>query len=343
MDPSRSGVLCAGSVLVDVGKVIDAYPPRDRLATIEEVSLSTGGPGLNLAVDLRMLGARFPIGMLGAVGDDGHGRYIRSELDRLDIEGSGLSVVPGAATSFTDVMVERHGGRRTFFHHPGASAVFTATGADLAASGARVLHVGAPGIHRAMDAAGPDGGNGWSALLAAARAAGMHTNLELVSMDAERIGLVTRPCLPEVDSVMINELEAGVLTGREVPSPDPDGAVDWDGLAAVATGLIDLGVRSLAVVHFPAGAVAASASGRAWRQGSVLVPRDRVRSTVGAGDAFAAGTMLGLHEGWPVADCLRLGVASAAACLASPHTSAGIRPAALCLADADAAGYRPAS
>ena len=41
----RAGILCAGTILVDVGKVIDAYPALDHLATIEQVSLSTGGPG----------------------------------------------------------------------------------------------------------------------------------------------------------------------------------------------------------------------------------------------------------------------------------------------------------
>ena len=41
--------------------MIDAYPALDHLATIEQVTLSTGGPGLNMAVDLRMLGAAFPV------------------------------------------------------------------------------------------------------------------------------------------------------------------------------------------------------------------------------------------------------------------------------------------
>ena len=73
---SRGGVLCAGTILVDAAKVIDAYPALDHLATIEQVSQSTGGPGLNMAVDLRMLGAAFPIGVLGAVGHDEHGAFI---------------------------------------------------------------------------------------------------------------------------------------------------------------------------------------------------------------------------------------------------------------------------
>ena len=68
-----------------------------------------------------------------------------------------------------------------------------------------------------------------------------------------------------------------------------------------------------------------------------------MRSTTGAGDAFAAGVILGLHEGWPVERCLRLGAASAAACVRGLKTSDGIRPAGVCLADAERAGYRATS
>ena len=46
-----AGILCAGTNLADVGKVIDAYPDLDYFATIEHASLSTGGPGLNMAVE----------------------------------------------------------------------------------------------------------------------------------------------------------------------------------------------------------------------------------------------------------------------------------------------------
>ena len=140
---------------------------------------------------------------------------------------------------------------------------------------------------------------------------------------------------------MINELEAGALTGIEAPVPTVDGPVDWPALEAMALALIEHGVSVLAVVHFPAGCVAAAPGGRTWRHGSVRLPREQVRSTTGAGDAFAAGVILGLHEGWPVERCLRLAVASAAASVRSPNTSDGIKPADICLAEADQAGYRP--
>lgn len=124
-DPAApgTGILCAGTILVDAGKVIDAYPALDHFATIEQVCLSTGGPGLNMAVDLRMLGAAFPIAMIGAIGDDEHGAFLLAECARLGIGTAGVRTLAGVATSFTDAMVERAGGRRTMFHHSGANAL----------------------------------------------------------------------------------------------------------------------------------------------------------------------------------------------------------------------------
>lgn len=338
----RTGVLCAGSIVVDVGKVISAYPPLDHITTIEEVARSTGGPGLNLAVNLRMLEAAFPVAMLGAVGDDQHAAFVLAECARLGIDTAGVVTLPDVATSFTDAMIERVGGRRTFFHHIGANALFDGAVAPVETSRARILHVGAPGLHPRMDAPSAGGGNGWSALLQRARTAGLWTNLELVSLAADRLTAVALPCLPQLDSMIVNELEAGALTGIDAPEPAADGPVDWAALTAMAHGLIGLGVARVAVVHVPAGCVAADAAGRTFRHGSVRLRPAQVRNTVGAGDAFAAGVVLGLHDGRSVPECLRLGVAVAAACVQGRATSDGIGSATACLAAAERAGFRPA-
>jgi sugar/nucleoside kinase (ribokinase family) len=337
---ARQGVTCVGSVVVDVAKVIDFYPPIERLAMIEEISLGTGGPGLNLAVDLRQLGALFPVTMVGSVGDDEYGAFALAECVRLDIGTRDVVTLPGVATSFTDAMIVRDGGRRTFFHHIGANALLDPSGVDLSRSTARILHAGAPGLHPMLDARLPDGGNGWSTLLRRAQGAGLHTNLELVTLDPATVREVAMPCLPYLDSLVINELEAAALTRIDAPVADADGPVDWPALEASAQRLIELGVGRLAVVHFPAGCVAAAPGGRTWRQGSVRVPREELRNTTGAGDAFAAGVLLGLHDDRPVEDCLQLGASAAALCVRSPKTSQGIPLAAWCLTYATGVGFR---
>lgn len=339
----RRGVLCAGTLLVDYGKVIDAYPARDGLAIIDDISTSTGGAALNLAMGLRRLGATFDVGVMGCVADDADGDHILEACARADIDTHKVRVQVGARTAFTDVMVERDGGQRTFFTHMGANALFLAGPSDLADLGARILHAGNLGVHPLMEASDLVGVNGWSRLLAAARAAGIHTNLELASLASERLEELAGPCLPHLDSVIVNEFEASALTSVEVSAPSADDPVDWVAMEELARGLIDRGVSKLAVVHFPAGSVAAAPGGRTWRQGSVRLDPARIRSTTGAGDAFAAGVIFGLHDGWSVPAGLRLGAAAAAACIQDPHTSNGILSASACLAMAGDVGCRSTS
>ena len=135
----RAGILCAGSIVADAAKVIDRYPALDHLAVIEDISLSTGGPALNMGIDLRQLGATFPVGLLGAVGADAHGAFLLAQCLRLGISTAGVRELAGVATSFTDIMVERDGGRRTMFHHSGANARWDAVTAELPGPGEYVF------------------------------------------------------------------------------------------------------------------------------------------------------------------------------------------------------------
>jgi len=58
---------------------------------------------------------------------------------------------------------------------------------------------------------------------------------------------------------------------------------------------------------------------------------DRVsRSDWGLG-GVAAGILLGLHEGWPMARCLELGVCAAASCLFDSTTSGSVMSMSECL------------
>jgi len=334
----RRGILCAGSILVDVNKTLDRYPEEERIAFIEAESTDSGGPGFNIAVDLSRLGAPFPVELAGVVGDDAHGALVREICARAGIGTAGLRSLAGARTSHTDVMIARESGRRTFFHDQGANALLTPEHVDLSRTSARILHLGAPGLHAALDRARPDGrgGNGWAELLTRARAAGLRTNMELVSVEPARQRELAMPCLPLLDTLVINELEAGALAELETHA---GGTADPARAEAAARRLLELGVRELAVVHFPEGCVAAARGGRTYRQGAVRVPHEDVKSTNGAGDAFAAGVMLGVHEGWAVERCLEAGVCVAAVSLQAYSTSGAIRPIAECLAYGRGKGF----
>ncbi len=71
------------------------------------------------------------------------------------------------------------------------------------------------------------------------------------------------------------------------------------------------------------------------------MPAQAVAGVNGAGDAFAAGMLYGVHEGYAVEASLRLGHACAAASMREVSTTQGVASVAECLALADRYGLRP--
>jgi sugar/nucleoside kinase (ribokinase family) len=70
------------------------------------------------------------------------------------------------------------------------------------------------------------------------------------------------------------------------------------------------------------------------------MPATEIVGTAGAGDALAAGILLGLHEDWPLPRCLELGVCAAAASLRDGTCSQAIESVEACLALGHRHGFR---
>ena len=126
------------------------------------------------------------------------------------------------------------------------------------------------------------------------------------------------------------EVLSGVVAGRMSTSE-----------AAAVLCLSDRQVQRLLKTFREDGAVALRRDGTLSMRPSVKVAQSEIAGSVGAGDAFYAGVLFGLHEDWPLQRCLDLGNAAAATSLHSPTTSASIRPWADCLAYAESRGLRP--
>src|SRR4051812_31190040 len=116
---ARSGVVCAGSWCVDHNKLIDSWPEQDGTTNIVHEQLQGGGSGANMAVDLKRLGASFPVEAIALVGDDGDGQFLMELCNELGIDTAQMHVSPDVPTSVTYVMSVQGTGRRTFFYRPG--------------------------------------------------------------------------------------------------------------------------------------------------------------------------------------------------------------------------------
>ena len=113
---ARRGLLAGGNWIIDQVKIIDVYPQPEQLANIRSQSQGTGGGPYNVLMDLARAGAPFPLLAAGMVGRDTLGAQILADCKAHKINTRYLRTTPQAPTSYTDVMTEANGGRRTFFH-----------------------------------------------------------------------------------------------------------------------------------------------------------------------------------------------------------------------------------
>ncbi len=324
MTSERSGIAAGGNWIIDHVKTISFWPAQDTLANIIAEETGTGGSPYNVLVDL----ARFDVGLdlhgVGLVGEDSGGEFILNDCARWGIDATLLRRVAGTPTAYTDVMTVTDTGRRTFFHHRGANALFAPEHVPVDQLPSRIFHLGYLLLLDALDAADPDYGTRAARLLAAVRAAGIRTSIDVVSEDSDRFRRIVPPALRHADYCIINEIEAERTTGITVRQGD---ALDGDAMVEAAQELIARGVHRLAVVHAPELAVAVTAERDVTRQPTHDLPAGFVRGTAGAGDAFLAGVLTGLHESWELADTLRFANAAAASCLRHPTTTGGVENA----------------
>jgi len=337
--PSRCGLLAGGNWIIDQVKIIDVYPQPEKLANILDQSQGTGGAPYNVLIDLARLGAPFPLAAAGFVGKDVLGELILDNCRTHKIDTRFLRPTPQAPTSFTDVMTEQDGGRRTFFHLRGANALWRGEDLDFRRTKARFFHLAYLLLLDALDLPDKKFGTGAARLLAKAQSAGLRTSVDMVSEDSERFARIVIPALKFVDYCILNEFEAGKTTGFRIRQPD--GHLDTVALRHAAGALLQLGVRELVVIHFPEGGFARTRKGEDVWQPSLKVPARAIAGTVGAGDAFCAGVLFGLHEGWDLQRCLLTGSCVAAASLSHPTCTGGVASLKAALALGKKYGFNP--
>ena len=253
----------------------------------------------------------------GLIGKDPLGEIILADCRSHKIDARHLRGTEVAPTSYTDVMTEQATGRRTFFHNRGANALWRGDDLDFRRIKARIFHMGYLLLLDALDEPDKQLGTKGAALLAAAQNAGFKTSVDVVSEDSDRFSKVVIPALKYVDYCILNELEAGKTTGFRIRQPG--GHLDKVALRHAAGALLQHGVRELVVIHFPEGGFARTRKGDDVWQSSLNLPPKYIAGAAGAGDAFCAGVLFGLHEGWDFARCLLTGVCVAAASLSASH------------------------
>ncbi len=235
-----------------------------------------------------------------------------------------MHILPGESTSYTDVMQELSGDRsRTFFHNRGANAKLTKEIALSADCPARIYHLGYLLLLDEMDKEDNEYGVVAARVLDGLQKKGYKTSVDVVSEEGDRYRKVVLPCLKYTDYLIINEVEAGASLGTNLR--EEDGSINDSKVIEAAKKLLEMGVSEMVVIHYPEGGVAVTPEDSACEPSFVRDGKGVV-STVGAGDAFCAGALYAIHEGYSLSDLLVFASACARFNLLSA-TSTGGAPA----------------
>jgi sugar/nucleoside kinase (ribokinase family) len=259
---------------------VTELPAPGATLLAERMSVRVGGAGANAALAFAEAGV--PVRLVGCIGADDLGDWMRSQLADAGLDGE-LVVLPNEPTGLT-VALESPGRDRTFLTYLGVNSHWgpATIPADALASGSLLLcdYFVAPGLQ----------GEAARGLLDKARRAGARTFFD-TAWDPGGWPPATRAevqeLLPSVDVFLPNEAEACALAVAD----EAAGAART--LQGVSGGwvVVKLGGRGCLAVG-PGGVELAEPA-----------PAVRVADTTGAGDAFNAGLIGALSRGsdWPEA------------------------------------------
>jgi ribokinase len=250
-------IIVFGSMNIDIVTPVRDFPkPGETVLCASDYLSRPGGKGANQAIAAQRAGGKTV--MVGKVGDDAFGRRAVHNLKTQGIWTTGIGISDERPTGCATIAVNA----------TGENAVIVAPGANLAATSDQVPDEALLPKNIVLTQLEVEPKETFS-VLARAHARGCTTIL-----NASPAGLIPKESLPDIDYLIVNEIEAlQFAAGIGIPDTDP---------LALARKIAAAGNHTCIVTMSGKGAVAANREGL-YHIGALEV---EVVDTTGAGDAF---------------------------------------------------------
>ncbi len=318
-DQMKKGIAIAGTIAVDEIKQVEGYPNKTELATISSMNRSLGGAVANCSLALTRIDPTLPIETWCILGKDEKGRFIYDQLkenSNMDVS----KVVFAGTTPFTDVIQDQTDKTRTFYHYKGNASLFNEHTIDLANIKSEILHIAYLLLLDGLDRYDKEYGTKMARLLKKAQEHGLKTSIDMVSENQNRYQQMVPPSLKFTNFCVINEYEAGKTIGIDLRQ---DGRLLASNIKETLYMLKAYGVKDWVIIHAPEGSF--GFDGRNYYSlPSLKINRDKIKGTVGAGDAYVSGILYGAHQGLEILEAMQLGTVTAATSLFREDSHSGI-------------------
>ncbi len=294
-------VTCLGILVADViGKPVRHLPEKGKLELVERMELHSGGCAANTGGALAKIGINTAV--MGKVGNDGFGDFVIGYLQKLSVDCRGVARDNSVSTSATMVMVDE-AGERSFLHYIGANGAITVDDINWdVIKESRILHIAGTFLMPGFD------GEPTAEVLRKAKQMGVTTSLDTAWDSRGNWMKLLEPCLEYIDYAVPSIEEARMCTGKQEP-------------AEIAAALMDKGVKVVALKMGEQGCYIRS-SGQ-----EIRLPIYKVNAVDanGAGDAFAAGFLTGIANGWDLEKTGKFANAAGAFCVTAIGATTGIK------------------
>ncbi|WP_457585209.1 carbohydrate kinase family protein [Ensifer canadensis] len=300
-----AAIVLLGDINIDLVLDIPEYPLEggEAIATAQRHML--GGSATNTAIALSRAG--HDCRLIGRVGQDAWGQQALSSLEDIGVSTAWIGRDPLEPTQ-TNIVTVGKSGERTMFAYRGANAQLSpAFIADDAFEDAALFHLSgyaflqSPQSDAAMRA------------IELAQEFQVPVTLDIPAGVALSVAPRVRNLLSKFDTIMLGRADLAPLAGEgpEIPADD------------AIKSLLRQGVRRIALKHDLTGSALYQNSGCESAPWFSVVAVD----TTGAGDAFAAGHIIGRVSGLAGSECCRL--ANAFGAIAVTRQGAGLSMPAL--------------
>lgn len=279
-----AAIVLLGDINIDLVLDIPAYPPEggEAIATAQRHML--GGSATNTAIALSRAG--HDCRLIGRVGQDAWGQQALSSLEDTGVSTAWIGRDPLEPTQ-TNIVTVGKGGERTMFAYRGANAHLSpASIVGDTFDDAALFHLSGYALLQSPQSD--------AAMRAIELAQERHipVTLDIPAGIALSVAPQVRNLLPKLDTIMLGGADLAPLAGAGSDTPAEE----------AIKSLLHQGVKRIALKHDAAGSSLHQNSGVESAPWFFVAAVD----TTGAGDAFAAGHIIGRLSGLPGAECCRL-------------------------------------
>lgn len=322
-DEHKMGIGVAGNIIADIVKNITEYPKPGMLTYVSDVTLSVGGCVPNTAINLAVIDGSIPLSVYGKIGADENGRYIIAQMQKHRIDTKNVLCAADSLTSFCDVM-SIPSGERTFFHKKGANAEFSPTDIDITALNCKLFHIGYILLLDQFDKPDPEFGTVMGRFLCDVQKRGIQTSIDVVSDSFADYEKMIVPALRYCNYVIINEIECCKIWGLDPRTQD--GHLNRTNIHQAMRKTAEAGVQNMVIVHCKETAFLLNVHSEMITEVSSLkIPKEEIRGSVGAGDAFCAGSLYGIYNAFKDQQILEFASAAAACSLFAANAVDGMK------------------